>query len=532
MILRFLFFISILFFLVACNKTENQWVNNTILSEKNILIASSVNLKNLVNKSDLENSAKLSYEQKIIFDAFKSSFSSQYLGFDVEAPQKLFIVSNPNKFNAVAFLAGNVIDIDIFKESLRNFLAIDSFNLVNPTICFSDKYNLTVGFNSTNFLIGFSLDENFTKEKIINYFQSDSPNNSDVLLTKFLKQNDDFGFYISSANVLEFINNIKIPFIKSQITNTLDLDLLNEEFIFNMNFLPEKISCSSSFFSTVIKNKPVDVKYNNFIDQYDSLLFYGFANIELNKMDFLLKQLNRLSEGFQKDVLFLDFKEIISTLDGSISFSVNKPINPFTNLDSSSLLDEFSVGKETNSKVILDNMDNEWDDDEFFDNETVMPKLDNSLQFMLSLGIKEKQKLVNFCKKNNYKLSDGKVMNSKTYSYLLKNEVLHLTNNFKLLDKINIRVESEILSEHNQKHFQHSLYSVFDIETILKSYSGENYIKIDNEREEIAKLFTQLLVFFDGEELNMEFHLKEKNENAFKVLMESILYNEIIEDYL
>tara|TARA_B110001450_G_scaffold251680_1_gene272150 strand:+ start:458 stop:1138 length:681 start_codon:yes stop_codon:yes gene_type:complete len=222
LILRFLFFIPILFFLVACNKTENQWVNNTILSEKHILIASSVNLKNLVNKSDLENSAKLSYEQKIIFDAFKSSFSSQYLGFDVEAPQKLFIVSNPNKFNAVAFLAGNVIDIDIFKESLRNFLAIDSFNLVNPTICFSDKYNLTVGFNSTNFLIGFSLDENFTKEKIINYFQSDSPNNSDVLLTKFLKQNDDFGFYISSANVLEFINNIKIPFIKSQITNTLD----------------------------------------------------------------------------------------------------------------------------------------------------------------------------------------------------------------------------------------------------------------------------------------------------------------------
>ena len=120
MILRVLFIIYLLLFFTACDSSKNNWINNTILSEKNILAASSVNLKSLLEKSDLENIENLSYKQKIIFETFKFSFNSQYLGFDVDSPQKLFIVSQENKFNAAAFLVGDITNEYIFKQSVKS----------------------------------------------------------------------------------------------------------------------------------------------------------------------------------------------------------------------------------------------------------------------------------------------------------------------------------------------------------------------------------------------------------------------------
>jgi len=235
--LRILFIICLLLFFTSCEDSKDKWVNNTILSEKNILAASSINIESILDKSHLENIENIPYEQQLIFDAFKSSFNSQNLGFDMDSPQKLFIVSQENKFNAAAFLVGDITDKNIFKETIKSYLAVDGFSGENPTICFSKRYNVTIGFNSTHFLIGFSLDKDFTIDKINSYFQSNPPNSNNQLLSEFLNKTDDYSFYISSSSVVEFVNSIKIPFIKSKITDYFNINLLTEDFILDLNFL-------------------------------------------------------------------------------------------------------------------------------------------------------------------------------------------------------------------------------------------------------------------------------------------------------
>ena len=123
----------------------------------------------------------------------------------------MFIVSQENKFNAAVFLIGEITNKYIFKESIKSYLAVDDFSGENPTICFSEKYNLTIGFNSSHFLVGFSLDKNFTLEKINSYFQSNPVKSNNQLLSEFVNKTDDYSFYISNSNVVEFINSIKIP---------------------------------------------------------------------------------------------------------------------------------------------------------------------------------------------------------------------------------------------------------------------------------------------------------------------------------
>ena len=220
----------------------------------------------ILAKSDLENIENVPYEQQIIFDAFKTSFNSQNLGFDIDSPQKLFIVSQKNKFNAAAFLVGDVTNENTFKETIKSYLAADGFVGENPTICFSEKYNLTIGFNSTHFLVGFSLDKNFTTDKINSYFQSNPVKSNNQLLSEFVNKTDDYSFYISNSNVVEFINSIKITFIKSKITNYLNL--FTEDFILDLNFLNGKIVANTLYSSSSSKKNnlsPVDRKYKNFL---------------------------------------------------------------------------------------------------------------------------------------------------------------------------------------------------------------------------------------------------------------------------
>ena len=128
MILRVLFIIYLLLFFTACNDTKKNWINNTILSEKNILLASSINVKSILEKSAFENIENITDEQKIIFNAIKSFFISKYLGIDIDSPQRLFIVSQENKFNAATFIVGEITNKYLFKESIKRFLEIDSFS--------------------------------------------------------------------------------------------------------------------------------------------------------------------------------------------------------------------------------------------------------------------------------------------------------------------------------------------------------------------------------------------------------------------
>ena len=536
MILRILFIIYTLLFFTSCEDSKDKWVNNTILSEKNILAASSINLKSILEKSDLENIENIPYEQQLIFDAFKSSFNSQNLGFDMDSPQKLFTVSQENKFNAAAFLVGDISDKNIFKETIKSYLAADGFSGENPTICFSKKYNVTIGFNSTHFLVGFSLDKNFTIDKINSYFQSNPPNSNNQLLSEFLNKTDDYSFYISSSNVVEFINSIKIPFIKSKITDYFNAKLLTEDFILDLNFFNGKIVANTLYSSNSSKTNnlsPVDKKYKNFLTNNDSLLSFGFANVPLYNLEKYLNQIMKSSWNLENNQSSLDLREVFPALDGNISFSINKALKPLISIDPSrSKMDKnnYSTQNPSSKEWVEDSEDN-WDDDDFFQEEEVAENPNISTPYNISLGIKEKQILLDFFHKNNMDLQEDELLDINNTFLLYKNYVLHLSNNLQLLESI-LKNETKPYSKIKESHFVNPVYMELDLEGILMFFFPKNILENIGENQNLSQIFSNIILTSSKDGFHIEFGLKQKNKNALQLFLKAIMENKTLENYL
>ena len=536
MILRILFIIYTLLFFTSCEDSKDKWVNNTILSEKNILAASSINIKSILAKSHLENIENIPYEQQIIFDAFKSSFNSQNLGFDMDSPQKLFIVSQENKFNAAAFLVGDITDKNIFKETIKSYLAADGFSGENPTICFSKKYNVTIGFNSTHFLVGFSLDKNFTIDKINSYFQSKPANSNNQLLSEFLNKTDDYSFYISSSNVVGFINSIKIPFIKSKITDYFNINLLTEDFILDLNFFNGKIVANTLYSSNSSKTNnlsPVDKKYKNFLTNNDSLLSFGFANIPLNKLEKYFNLIIRSTWDMENNQSSLDLSEVYPALDGNMSFSINKALKPLISIDPSrSKMDKnnYSTQNPKSNEREVESEEN-WDDDDFFQEEEVAENPNISTPYNISLGIKEKQILKDVLQKNNLKLKEDELLDINNTFLLYKNDVLHLSNNLQLLESI-LKNETKPYSKIKESHFVNPVYMELDLEAILMFFFPKNILENIGENQNLSQIFSNIILTSSKDGFHIEFGLKQKDKNALQLFLEAIMENKTLENYL
>ena len=537
MILRILFVVYLLLFFTACDDTKKNWVNNTILSEKNILIASSINVKSILEKSEFENIKNITNEQKIIFNVIKSFFISQYSGIDIDSPQKLFIISQENKFNAAAFLVGEITNKYIFKESIKSFLAIDSFSAGFPTICFSEKYNLTIGFNNSHFIVGFSLDKNFTLDKINSYFQSKPVNNNNHLLSGLLNKSGDYAFYISNSNMVDFINSIKIPFIKSQITNYLNMNLLTEDFILDINFLNGKIDVNTlySLSSSNTPNlSPVDKKYKNFLTYHDTLLSFGFANMPLNKLEKYFIQIIKSNRYLENKQSRLDLSEILPALDGSMSFSINKALNPLITTDSSrSNNDENNYPIQNplpNNRV--EDSEYKWDDDDFFQEEEVVTENSNiSMPYNISLGIEEKQILIDVFHKKNMELKEDELLNVNNIFFLFKSNVLHLSNNLQLMDSIH-KDKTKPYSKIKESNFQNPVYIELDLEAILMVYFPEIILENIYEKYNLHQIFSNIIINSSKDGFHIEFGLKQKDKNALQLFLEAIVENKTLDNYL
>ena len=114
-------FIVILIFNFSCvqqpEKSE-KWIEKILLSEQDILMATSININSLLNKSGLINNSQESIQKKILINNFKSNFKSNLLGFNVDVPQKIFITSKKNNQNGAIFWIGEITSSFLFKETL------------------------------------------------------------------------------------------------------------------------------------------------------------------------------------------------------------------------------------------------------------------------------------------------------------------------------------------------------------------------------------------------------------------------------
>ena len=160
---NFWFIINVLFF-ISCKeepeKNEN-WIDSILLSEENIVMATSFDLNSLLKKSDLANSDQLSNQKKLLINAFNSSFKSSLLGFNVDIPQKFFIVAKKDNLNGAVFWAGELTSEFLFKQTLNNFFEIDDFSNSEINSFYIKEYNLYISFNEENFIVGFSPEKKY-----------------------------------------------------------------------------------------------------------------------------------------------------------------------------------------------------------------------------------------------------------------------------------------------------------------------------------------------------------------------------------
>ena len=154
-----------------------------LLSEKDILIAISLDLNTLLSKSDLANSDQITNQNKMLINAFNSSFKSSLLGFNVDIPQKMFLVSKENNFNGAIFWVGELTNKFLFDQTIKNFFDVDDFSNSDVNTYYKE-YNLYLSFNEFNFVVGFSTDKKYVESKLKSYFNNDHyPENNAAFLS-------------------------------------------------------------------------------------------------------------------------------------------------------------------------------------------------------------------------------------------------------------------------------------------------------------------------------------------------------------
>jgi hypothetical protein len=132
-------------------------------------------------------------------------------------------------------------------------------------------------------------------------------------------------------------------------------------------------------------------------------LSFGFANIPPNNLEKYFNQIIKSTWDMENKQSRLNLREVIPALDGSMSFSLNKPLNSLISADSSYQQNYKNIYSIQNPKSNVEEVESEenWDDDDFFQEEEEFSENSNiSIPYNISMGIKEKQILKDIFHKN------------------------------------------------------------------------------------------------------------------------------------
>lgn len=539
--MKFIFnilFFSFLFF--SCDNNSDTWINNTIKSEKDVLMATSIDLKKLINKSNLENIDFLTSDQKLIYSVFKSSFNSSLLGFNIDLPQKLFVINEPGKINGAIFLAGNIEDFKTFKQNLSSFFGVDKFTSSNPTICFSSEYNISFGFNESNFIAAFSLDKNFSEAKILDYFKQENTNQDNEYISDFLNFKDDFSFYISYSKINRLINNLNNDFIKSQINSRVNINEFSEDVILSLNFLEGKINCelkSNPKFYDNFSNGVLNENFKSLLPKNDSLFSFVVANIKSSNIESYFSKLSKLGFSKVNNNSIINFKELFPLMNGSVMFSLNNSLEPaLDSLDSGYVLKDSNFsGSDFYKKKLVEENDNEyWDDFDFEiqSEDKLNSVFKKSPSYALSFGIKNQEALLTYFKDNNLDILKGVCFEIDQNSILFKDNILHISNNFNFLSKFILNSGLVTNTAINDSIFNKPFFGVLDFKSLINSYDFQNESWNNINKQTLLNDISSVIINGDNQGFIFEINFEKKKINSFKILVENILENKIIENYL
>jgi hypothetical protein len=263
------------------------------------------------------------------------------------------------------------------------------------------------------------------------------------------------------------------------------------------------------------------------------LISFGFANIPLNKLEKYFNHLIKFTLDLEKQQSRFDLTEIFPALDGSMSFSLKESLNPLIITDSSFLQKDeknySTLNPSSNERV--ENSEDNWDDDDFFQQEGVAENSNISMPYNISLGIEEKQILQDVFRKNNLELKEDEFLNINNTFLLYKNDVLHLSNNLQLLESI-LKNETKPYSKIKESHFQNPVYMDLDLEAILMVYFPKTILENIDEKKNLRQALSNIILTSSKDGFHVEFGLKQKDKNAIQVILEAIVENKTLCNYL
>ena len=263
------------------------------------------------------------------------------------------------------------------------------------------------------------------------------------------------------------------------------------------------------------------------------MLSFGFANIPLNKLEKYFNLIIRSSWDLENQQSSLDLSEVFPALDGNMSFSINKALNPLISIDSSrSKMDNnnYSTQNPSSNERVEDSEYN-WDDDDFFQEEEVTENRNISMPYNISLGIKEKQILLDVFLKNNMAFKEDELLDINNIFLLYKNDVLHLSNNLQLVESI-LKNETKPYSKIKESHFVNPVYMELDLEAILMVFFPKNILENIGENQNLSQIFSNIILTSSKDGFHIEFGLKQKDKNALQLFLEAIMENKTLENYL
>ena len=216
-----------------------------------------------------------------------------------------------------------------------------------------------------------------------------------------------------------------------------------------------------------------------------------------------------------------------------MSFSLNKPLNSLISTDSSFFKKDkknYSTQNPSSNESVEDSEDN-WDDDDFFQQEEVTENSNISMPYSISLGIEEKQILHDVFRKNNLELKEDEFLKIKNTFLIYKKDVLHLSNNLQLLESFH-KDEAKPSLKIKESHFQNPVYMELDFQSILMAYFPKTILENIDEKKNLRQTLSNIILTSYKDGFHVEFGLKQKDKNSIQVILEAILENKTLDNYL
>jgi len=525
-----IFIIILLAISVSCsNNSKSNWKSNIISSLDNkVASVSSIDFMQLLNKSEILTSKSMPSEIRSMVNGFiGNNLKSEELGIQLEGNNHIVTVLDDKLTLDYTFAMFNVLDKDKAGKNIKLLIGGKSTNSDKYSCIINKDLNLVFVWDEKHLIVTFSESRyNKKSHKIAEslLIAKDEDIEADKHLLEYLSRTDDMNSAMFLGTYSRLVaGNAGVENISEEIEDEVKNSIMVYSANFNKgNMLFENIILGSQIVDSkfdVFGKSAVSDEYVNFLTDNNKLIFYGLANLNIDKfLDIIID--NKLDREISRE-LRMDIKDIKNVFDGQMSFSIMDVIlpeeeekeTPISDMISSAFEDDFfsDMGGDINLKDIESSLYG-------YSKDEPLPKL------LFTAGINNVDVLLQRLKKSHIDVNLNDINEIDNSMFLLvKDNKLFISTTEELLEQI--KENGSLNTYKNHKKTDYPIYGtlVVDADKLPSDF-------IDIAKDEVSKNFTSILKNFKSIEFNasangslLEISMSNNKENSLKLFTEIIL---------